>query len=87
MVESHNLIPSDKMELRVKKILADKEEERRVEISNDDTYGNVLEKLKINPEEVIVLRNGKPVPEDEKLDINKNKEEVDITIICVVSGG
>ncbi len=75
------------MELRVKKILADKGEERRVEISNDDTYGNVLEKLKINPEEVIVLRNGKPVPEDEKLDINKNKEEVDITIICVVSGG
>jgi len=74
------------MELRVK-ILADKEEERRVEISNGDTYGNVLEKLKINPEEVIVLCNGKPVPEDEKLDVNKNKEEVDITIIGVVSGG
>ncbi len=87
MVSQTNTILSDKMELRVKKILADKGEERRVEISNDDTYGNVLEKLKINPEEVIVLRNGKPVPEDEKLDINKNKEEVDITIICVVSGG
>jgi len=74
------------MELRVK-ILADKVEERGVEISNGDTYENVLKKLKINPEEVIVLRNGKPVPEDEKLDINKNKEEVDITIIGVVSRG
>ena len=69
------------------KILADKVEERGVEISNGDTYENVLKKLKINPEEVIVLRNGKPVPEDEKLDINKNKEEVDITIIGVVSRG
>ncbi len=67
------------------KILTDKEEERRIEISNADTYENVLEKLKINPEEVIVLRNGKPVPEDEKIDVYKR--EIDITIIGVVSGG
>jgi len=71
------------MELKVK-ILADKEEERRLEVSNDDTYENVLEKLGINPVEVVVLRNSKPVPEDEKLyDINNGE----VTIIRIVSGG
>ena len=71
------------MELKVK-ILADKEEERRLEVSNDATYENVLEKLGINLVEVVVLRNSKPVPEDEKLD-NLNNGEV--TIIRIVSGG
>jgi len=74
--------------MRVKiKILADKVEEKRIEVLQDDTYENVLEKLKINPEEVVVLRDGKPVPEDEKIDINKNEGEILITIIRVVSGG
>ncbi len=73
------------MELKVK-ILADKEEERRLEVSNDDTYENVLEKLGINPVEVIVLCNSKPVPEDEKPPDDINKGEV-ITIIRIVSGG
>jgi len=71
------------MELKVK-ILADKAEDRRVEVLDDDTYENVLEKLGINPVEVVVLRNTKPVSEDEKVD-NKNKGE--ITIIRIVSGG
>ncbi len=72
------------MELKVK-ILADKEEERILEVSNDDTYENVLEKLGINPVEVVVLRNSKPVPEDEKPldDINNGA----VTIIRIVSGG
>lgn len=71
------------MELKVK-ILADKEEEKRLEVTKDDTYENVLEKLGINPVEVVVLRNSKPVPEDEKLaDINNDE----LTIIRIVSGG
>jgi putative AlgH/UPF0301 family transcriptional regulator len=41
------------MELKVK-ILADKEEERILEVSNDDTYEKVLEKLGINPVELHV---------------------------------
>lgn len=73
------------MELKVK-ILAGKEEERRIEVSNGDTYENVLEKLKLNPVEVVVLRDGKPVPEDEKVD-NKNKGEIGITVIRIVSVG
>nr|QNO51916.1 small archaeal modifier protein 2 [Methanosarcinales archaeon ANME-1 ERB6] len=67
------------------KILADKEEEKRIEVLQDDTYENVLEKLKINPEEVIVLRDGKPVPEDETVAVDKN--EISIVILRIVSGG
>ncbi|MGB2841438.1 MAG: hypothetical protein WBC40_02990 [Halobacteriota archaeon] len=74
------------MGLKVK-ILAGKEEERRIEVSNGDTYENVLEKLKLNPVEVVVLRDGKPVPEDEKVDVTKNKGELSITVIRIVSGG
>jgi sulfur carrier protein ThiS len=72
------------MKIKVK-IVADKVKERSIEVLQDDTYENVLEKLEINPVEVVVLRNGKPVPEDEKVDVNKNKGE--ITIIRIVSGG
>jgi sulfur carrier protein ThiS len=71
------------MELKVK-ILAEKEEERRLEVSNDATYEYVLEKLGINPVEVVVLRNSKPVPEDEKVDTLNNGA---VTIIRIVSGG
>jgi len=73
------------MELRVK-ILAGKEDERRIEIANDDTYAKVLEKLKINLEEVVVLHNGKPVPEDERV-ADTNTASVEITIIRIVSAG
>jgi sulfur carrier protein ThiS len=71
------------MELKVK-ILADEAEDRRVEVLDDDTYEDILEKLGINPVEVVVLHDSKPVPEDEKVD-NKNKGK--ITIIRIVSGG
>jgi sulfur carrier protein ThiS len=73
------------MELKIK-ILAGKEEKKRIEVADDDTYEKVLEKLKINPEEVVVLRNGKPVPEDEQV-VDKNTASIEITIIRIVSGG
>ena len=69
------------------RIVGGKEEEKRIEVLQDDTYENVLEKLNINPDEVLVLREGKPVPEDETVAINKNKGEIDIMIIRIVSGG
>lgn len=69
----------------VVKIVADIEEEIRIEVMQGDTYETVLEKLKINPVEVVVLHSGKPVPEDEKVDIKKNSGA--ITIIRIVSGG
>lgn len=66
------------------KIRAEEEEEKRLEISNVDTYETVLEKLNINPEEVLVLCNGKPVPEDESVTDNVSAE---ITIIRIISVG
>lgn len=73
------------MDLKVK-ILAGEEEEKRIEVADDDTYEKVLEKLNINPEEVVVLHNGKPVPEDERV-ADTNIASVEITIIRIVSGG
>lgn len=73
------------MNLKVK-ILADKEEEKRLEISNADTYETVLEKLAINPEEVLVLRSGKPVPEDEPV-ADSTDPGSEITIIRIISVG
>jgi sulfur carrier protein ThiS len=75
----------DLMILKVK-IRAEKEEERSLEISNADTYETVLEKLSINPEEVLVLRNGKPVPEDEPVADNVDAG-AEITIIRIISVG
>ena len=71
------------------KIVADKgkEEERRIEVPGGYAYENILEKLGINPVEVIVLREGKPVPEDEEVGVRKNKEEITITIVQIVSSG
>jgi len=68
------------------KIRAEKEEERSLEIANTDTYETVLEKLSINPEEVLVLRNGKPVPEDEPVADNVDAD-AEITIIRIISVG
>ncbi|NQE46572.1 Small archaeal modifier protein 2 [ANME-1 cluster archaeon GoMg2] len=68
------------MDVKVK-IVADKTEERIIEAAEDDTYECVLAKLGVNPVEVLVLRNGRPVPEDEEV------AEGEITIIRIVSGG
>ena len=64
-----------------------REEEKRVEVSDEETYESVLEKLGINPVEVVVLRDGKPVPEDEKVVVSGKKGEVKIKIVRIVSGG
>ncbi|MCW7070833.1 MAG: MoaD/ThiS family protein [Methanophagales archaeon] len=64
-----------------------KEEEKRVEVSDEETYESVLEKLGINPVEVVVLRDGKPVPEDEKVVVSGKKGEVKIKVVRIVSGG
>lgn len=76
------------MKLNVKIVVdKEKEEERRIEVPSGYTYENILEKLGINPVEVIVLREGKPVPEDEKVAVSKNKEEITISIVQIVSSG
>ncbi len=58
------------------------ESERVVEVTQADTYERLLARLGINPVEVIVLCDGKPVPEDEEVAINS-----EIKIIRIVSSG
>jgi len=68
------------------RILAGKEEERIVEVADDATYELLVGMLAINPEEVIMLRNGQPVPEDERLS-EQGEASPAITIIRIVSSG
>lgn len=55
--------------------------EETIDICTGSTYEDMLGYLQINPEIVIVFRNGNPVPLDEKV----SQESVDI--IRVVTGG
>ena len=78
------------MKLRLKIVAGSEERTVNVEVSDTgaegrgeaDTYEALLARLGINPVEVIVLCNGRPVPEDEK--VNGGGE---IEIIRIVSGG
>lgn len=63
------------------KILSGGVKEKTMEVCGDSTYEDMLESLNINPEIVIVFRNGNPVPLDEKV----SQDNVDI--IKVVTGG
>ena len=68
------------MKLRIK-ILSSGVKEQLMEVEEDSTYEGLLLALRINPEIVIVFRNGTPVPLDEKLTPD------DIEILRVVTGG
>jgi len=63
------------------KILSGGVKEQDLDVSSDSTYEELLETLHINPEIVLVFRNGTPVPLDEKV-IGGNVE-----ILRVVTGG
>jgi sulfur carrier protein len=58
-------------------------EKKSEELTLDEslTYFDLLNIFKINPETVIVVKNGKPVPLDERV------EEGEIKILRVISGG
>lgn len=73
------------MELRIQ-ILGETEREKRLRVAEDATYERVVEELGINPEEVLVLRDGVPVPDDERV-AEKGALEAEITIIRIVSRG
>ena len=82
------------MKVRVKVKIVAGSEERTVNVevpqseveteteAETDTYEALLARLGINPVEVLVLSNGRPVPEDEKV-----ASEAEIEIIRIVSGG
>ncbi len=68
------------MNIKVK-ILSGGVKEQNLTLSSDSTYEEVLGSLHINPEIVLVFRDGVPVPLDEKV------SEGNIEILRVVTGG
>jgi len=52
-----------------------------VVVDENSTYFDLLSVFNINPETVIVLRDGKPVPVDERV------EAGEIKVLRVISGG
>lgn len=68
------------MKIKVK-ILSGGATEHAREVPVGTTYEDLLELLRINPETVIVLCNGNPVPLDEKMTADS------VDILKVVSGG
>lgn len=57
-------------------------EVRELEVRRGTRIEDLLEALGLNPEEVLVLLNGKLVPEDKLL-----PENAELEIVSVVSGG
>jgi sulfur carrier protein ThiS len=68
------------LNIRVK-ILSGGVKEQDMEVSPDSTYEELLGSLHINPEIVLVFRNGTPVPLDEKVSADN------VDILRVVTGG
>ncbi|MDW7727269.1 MAG: MoaD/ThiS family protein [Candidatus Methanoperedens sp.] len=68
------------MKVRIKILSGSVKQETR-EVPEDFTYENLLGSLNINPEIVLVFRNGNPVPLDE------NVTPDDVEILRIVSGG
>lgn len=68
------------MKVRIK-ILSGRVKQETREVPEDFTYENLLGTLNINPEIVLVFRNGKSVPLDE------NVTPDDVEILRIVSGG
>ena len=55
--------------------------EEILEVEKGESYAAILENLGINPETVVIVKNGTPVPVDDEA------EEGEITVMRVISGG
>ncbi len=68
------------MQVRIK-ILAGDVPEKTIEVEEGSTYSDILAELGINPETVVVMVEGRPVPIDDVVD------SCQIDILRIVSGG
>lgn len=68
------------MQVRIK-ILAGGALEKTIEVDDESTYSDILAELGINPETVVVMVEGRPVPIDDVVDSCR------IDILRIVSGG
>ncbi len=55
--------------------------EEVLQVDEGKTYEDVLKELGINPETVVVVKEGLPVPSDEQV------EEGEVKVLRVISGG
>ena len=63
------------------KILAGGVLEKTIEVEEGSAYSDILTELGINPETVVVMVDGRPVPVDDIVDSSR------IDILRIVSGG
>lgn len=63
------------------KVLAGGVLEKTIEVEEGSTYSDILAELGINPETVVVMVDGRPVPIDDIVDSSR------IDILKIVSGG
>jgi len=68
------------LQVRIK-ILAGGVLEKTIEVEEGSTYSDILAELGINPETVVVMVDGRPVPIDDVVDSSR------IDILKIVSGG
>ncbi|MCD4816161.1 MAG: MoaD/ThiS family protein [Methanosarcinales archaeon] len=68
------------LQVRIK-ILAGGVLEKTIEVEEGSTYSDILAELGINPETVVVMVDGRPVPIDDIVDSSR------IDILRIVSGG
>jgi len=68
------------LQVRIK-ILAGGVLEKTIEVEEGSTYSDILAELGINPETVVVMVEGRPVPIDDIVDSSR------IDILRIVSGG
>jgi len=55
---------------------------KKIDLKSGATVNNLLEKLKLKPDTLIVMKDNSPIPIDDKLD-----DGDELTIILVSSGG
>lgn len=68
--------------MRIKVFYDREKSEKAIELGNDSNVHDLLEKMKINPEIVIVSRNKDIILKEEKL-----KDNDSIRLTSVISGG
>ncbi len=69
------------MKVKIKFLGGFDKNEEEVEIEKGKKYSDLLKSLGINPETVVVVKDGKPVPVDDFV------EEGEIVVMRVISGG
>jgi sulfur carrier protein len=69
------------MKVKIKFLGGFDKDQEEVEIEKGKRYSDLLNLLGINPETVVIVKDGKPVPVDDFV------EEGEIVVMRVISGG